>query len=209
MKKRYLGLVAAAVLTVAPVAASVSFVSTPATAQAATKKLSSNQLMSPYYVADNRTSTNPVIRLSKKSAYLNARNGETVSQLRKQKLTGLKSNYGRVGKRVVFRIYNTLSDGTANWNEGALSGATKLQSGKNYVAVVSYKIVDLSKKVGNEMSSYYDYLTIDPNISDQGVDWNTSVDEASVALLLPVRVSSSSYKAPAKSTKKVTKKKTK
>lgn len=122
MKKKYLGLVAAALLGVTPLTGMVANTIQPNIVQAADD--------------DNQTAT---LWLKKKTPYLVAKNGETVGSLALRPVRDVTSNVSKVTKMLGISVYPNMDNGDPDYTE-ALSVNTTLKKGKSYSAVLTFNV---------------------------------------------------------------------
>lgn len=120
MKKKYLGLVAAAMLGVTPVIGVV------------TNSAHSNIVQA----ADDETAT---LWLKKKTPYITANNGETVGTIALRPVRDVTSNVSKVTKMLGISIYPNMDNGEPDYTE-ALSVNTPLRKGKSYSAVLTFNV---------------------------------------------------------------------
>lgn len=189
--KKTLAVIAAALLAVSPVAASVINVPAAHTTVKAATQLSSDQMMEPYYnqaLKDHKEYEGTdalVLKLTKANPYLTAYNGETVHQVSKRRITDVSSNYGRIIKRDGdVQIFKAQATGDPDFG-AHLKQDDKLRAGQNYVAVISF-IVDNTNEDNIVYAYYYDY--------DERVRTDDFYDGDSAALIVPVKVEPASEK---------------
>lgn len=188
MKKRYLSIVAATLLAVSPVATGVVGLTNQPTEVKAATSLTSDQLMASYYSSEEAEwKDTTFVKLTKKDPFIYAQNGERVSQVTKKRVTDVTSNYGTVNRCLSVEIYKTMDNGTPDFAH-RVRGDEKLKAGQGYVAVISCNIVSLP---GNDAVTYHG-LGFDDDIEGKTSYGN---DDIQLALLVPVKVSSTSYKA--------------
>ncbi len=193
--KKTLSIIAAALLAVSPVAAGVISLPNISTVKADTQ-LSSDQLMASYYenarAVANEYGDNTLIKLTKKNPVLNVYAGETPRQIKKNRITDVSANIGRVTSLNGVYIYKTFDNGLPDYGT-KLKASDELHQGVNYVAILdfNYSIPDNSRYI---YISYRDYED-DPLVADE-----YDSDETA-ALLVPVNVSAAKPET-ATSTKK-------
>lgn len=169
MKKRYLGMLAAAILAVAPVGSSLVTGQSP-TVQAGTKKK----------VAD--------VQLIKKQPYIIAHPGDTPNSLSKQRFTDLSSNYGHIitNEQQVW-IFPLLKNGKLDYDHPVVMDK-KLKAGKKYGAIL-YEVVE---GIGGHSFNRY----VDTGVVDHRHWWEVvespKVEDISgdVCQIFPVRMES-------------------
>ncbi|QNQ82322.1 hypothetical protein FP435_03460 [Lactobacillus sp. PV037] len=122
MKKKYLGLVVAALLGVTPLTGVVANSIHPNIVQAADD--------------DDQTAT---LWLKKKTPYLVAKNGETVGSLALRPVSDVTSNVSKVTKMLGMSVYANMDNGDPDYTE-ALSVNTPLRKGKSYSAVLTFNV---------------------------------------------------------------------
>lgn len=198
--KKYLTLIAASLLAVAPVT-SVVVASQPTTEVHAATVLTSDQLMAPYYSQDNEkvSENTTIIHISKKSPRLNAYNNEKVETLTKRRITDLSSNHGHIGEVGDIDVYPVFDNGRPDWKH-VLDRNAKLKAGKQYVAAIQATVTGLHEKQNYE--SWQAYSDNDHEIAWAG-QWSNNDGSIGAVLLVPVSVSNK--QAPVRYNKVITK----
>lgn len=197
MKKsiKYTGIIAAALLAVAPVFGATAIVTQPTVVKAATGTPDENGV---------------TVKLTKKSPYIKAYNGETVLQLRKTRVNDVTSNYGKVSKLEFMNIYHAFDNGEPDYGS-QLKAGEKLKSGKNYVALLSFTVTDLPNIGSNVVYNYLQQTDAD-EAPQWGYVWGNdgSLGEfeepsfySGAAITVPVKVSNKKVSIKKSSTKKV------
>lgn len=194
--KKTLAVIAAALLAVSPVAAGAVSLPSATTVKAATQ-LSSDQLMEPYYASaikdGQEFDLDTLVKISKTNPVLPVTAGETVRQIRKQRITDVSANVGHLSSLQSLHIYKTFDNGRPDYST-ELHSSDKVQQGVNYVAVLNFNYSPAAGDDENYVSVYYGDYGSDPMSLDDN-DWGYA------ALLVPVEVSApakSSATAPAK-----------
>ena len=188
MKKKYLGLVAAAMLGVTPVVGVV------------THSAHSNMVQA----ADDETAT---LWLKKKTPYITANNGETVGTVALRPVRDVTSNISKVTKMLGISIYPNMDNGEPDYTE-ALSVNTPLRKGKSYSAVLTFNVKNGShysrllqngifgRYVGDTWSLYaYGTGNIDapePQIfSGDNIDLHSDLKNAA-SIVVPIKIKNNS-----------------
>ena len=196
--KKYLTLITASLLAVAPVTG-IALASQPVSEVHAATVLTSDQLMAPYYKQDNeKVSENAtIVHITKKSPRLNAYNKEYVGNFTQRRITDLSTTHGRIEKVEFVYVYPVFDDGRPDWEHG-LNREDKLKAGKQYVAMIQAKVTGLHEN--RDYESWQGDLDGNHDLSWGGLWSDRSLD---VALLVPVHVSKN--QAPVRYNKVITK----
>lgn len=185
MKKKYLGLVAATLLGVTPVANLVVNATQPAIVHA----------------ADDEDQT-ASLWLKKKTPYLTANNGESVKALIRRPIRDVTSNVSKVTSIAGIAIYHNMDNGDPDYTE-TMNENDILRKGQSYSAVLTFHVKhggDYSKLLqGGDSYDYMDYDSDHYKSWDHDDDNVPSVtdywcyDEASI--VVPIRVVSNTSKS--------------
>lgn len=177
MKKKYLGLVAAAMLGIAPVAGVVISNTNPTVVQASD---------------DNLEAT---LWLKKKTPYLVAKNGESVESFIKRPIRDVTSNVGKVTRMVGIAVYPNMDNGDPDYTE-VMSTSDTLRKEEGYSAVVTFRVSNghkyarLLQDADFDLRDHYirdnDDSTI-PKVSNLSLGFNKDY----VSIVVPVKVVSS------------------
>lgn len=188
MKKRYLSVVAAALLAVSPVAAGVVGLTNPPTEVKAATSLTSDQLMKDYYdSAEAELDGDRLLKLTKTTPYLTAYTGQTVASLAKERIKDVTSNYGHVSSKLDTFIYPANDDGRPEFNS-ILSKNKTLKKNENYVAALRFEVSAIPPIPHPGYDTEYAYYSIDSDGKSELNKNRTGQDYAVVAILVPVHV---------------------
>lgn len=181
MKKKYLGLVAAALLGVTPVAGVVASNIHPNIVQAADDD-------------DDQTAT---LWLKKKTPYLVAKNGESVEAFIKRPVRDVTSNVSKVTNMIGIAVYHNMDNGDPDYTE-AMSTKDTLRKGNSYSAVLTFNVKNggnYSRLLQNIDSRYSNHYQVDLQDEDQiptvvapGDGWYEN--ENAVSIVVPIKVES-------------------
>lgn len=184
-KTKILSLVAAALLTVAPV---VTTVTTGSDAVQVVKaaEMSPSQLMQDYY--DSYDSDDLLIKLTKTTPYLSAYSGETVNSLSKKQIKDVRSNYGHVSKMTSMDVYKTNDEGRPDLGQ-RLKHGQKLQSNGSYVAALRFDVTSFPKQDNDQEYTFFSQNPYHADEYDLEESHAWAGDSAGdVTLLVPVHV---------------------
>lgn len=178
MKKKYLGLVAAAMLGIAPVAGVIISNTNPTVVQASD---------------DNLEAT---LWLKKKTPYLVAKNGESVESFIKRPIRDVTSNVGKVTNMIGIAVYHNMDNGDPDYTR-AMDPSDTLRNGSSYSAVVTFNVKNghnYSKLLQDEDFSSYDNFYLDSLDRDGSMPEIVAPDKASygmedaASIVIPIKV---------------------
>lgn len=187
MKKKYLGLVAATLLGVTPVANLVVNATQPAIVHA----------------ADDEDQT-ASLWLKKKTPYLTANNGESVKALIRRPIRDVTSNVSKVTSIAGIAIYHNMDNGDPDYTE-TMNENDILRKGQSYSAVLTFHVKhgeDYSRLLqgGDDYDPYHygsDHYKYewdnDDNVPSVTADDYSYEDVASI--VVPIRVVSNTSKS--------------
>ena len=183
MKKRLAIMAASALLAVAPIATVTTNIATTQTVKAA--EMSPSQLMQDYY--NSYTGDDLFVKLTKKTPYLTAYPGQTVSSLSKKQVKDVTSNYGHVSKMTSMDVYKANDEGRPDFSQRLKKGQS-LQSGQSYVAALRFTLSGFPDKKDNPEYTYFRQANYNPedDLSDMVTYPGQEADDAT--LLVPVHV---------------------
>lgn len=202
--KKYLTLITASLLAVAPLTG-IALASQSVSEVQAAPVLTQDQLMESYYRQDSEKMKSDgvdetVVRISKKTPYLTAYNNEKVTTFNSRRITDLSSNHGHIEQVEYIIAYPVFDNGHPDWKH-ALGMDDKLKAGKQYVALVQAVVSGL-----HEDRTYASWRTNDP-FANFEMFWKNDDsyrgDSLNVATLVPVYVSKK--QAPIRYNKVITK----
>lgn len=186
-KKKYLSIVAAALLAVAPVA-SVPFVAQgQATVVKAASTATSDQLMAAYYAEGEKEANDNddiFVKITKKTPYITVKSGTTARQITKMHITDINTNHGTLSGITSVQVYNAFDNGSPDLSS-EIKGSTKLEAGRNYVAKVGIKVSGLPN---DKSAAISESDTSIPTLEYQ--HWYGS--KAFAILLVPIHVTEAS-----------------
>lgn len=184
MKKHLVIMAASALLAVAPIATVTANIATTQTAKAA--EMSPSQLMQDYY--NSYDGDDLLVKLTKKTPYLTAYPGQTVSSLSKKQVKDVNANYGHVSRMTSMDVYKANDEGRPDFGQRLKKGQS-LQSGGSYVAALRFAMSGFPGKDDNQEYAYFSQWDAAPedDLTGEGVVYagNTADD---VTLLVPVHV---------------------
>lgn len=184
MKKKYLGLVAAVLLGVTPVAGVVANSIHPTIVQAADDE-------------DEQTAT---LWLKKKKPYLVAKNGESVEALIKRPVRDVTSNVSKVTNMIGIAVYHNMDNGDPDYTK-AMSLNNTLRKGNSYSAVLTFNVKNggnysrLLQDVAFDTSDY-NYIDLFFRSGDDSIPKITAAGDGSygmedaVSIVVPIKVKS-------------------
>lgn len=184
MKKHLVIMAASALLAVAPIATLTANIATTQTTKAA--EMSPSQLMQDYY--NSYDGDDLLVKLTKKTPYLTAYPGQTVSSLSKKQVKDVTANYGHVSRMTSMDVYKANDEGRPDFGQRLKKGQS-LQSGGSYVAALRFDMSGFPGKDDDQEYAYFSQWYITPEndlTSDGGVYAGNTADD--VTLLVPVHV---------------------
>lgn len=183
MKKHLVIMAASALLAVAPIATVTTNIATTQTAKAA--EMSPSQLMQDYY--NSYDGDDLLVKLTKKTPYLTAYPGQTVSSLSKKQVKDVTANYGHVSRMTSMDVYKANDEGRPDFGQRLKKGQS-LQSGGSYVAALRFAMSGFPGKDDNQEYEYFWQNEYEPedDLDSFYVYAGDTADD--VTLLVPVHV---------------------